>query len=61
VPLVREGAIEVAVEDKVSNFLLLVALQKKLARAQAASNGKVQKQRVAQHIPSSLARCEVAL
>src|SRR5215203_4750728 len=55
VTLVGECAIEVSLEYKVSNFLLFVALQK-CARTQAASNGKIQKQRVAEHTPSLLAR-----
>jgi hypothetical protein len=60
VPLLREGAIEEAVEHKISNFLLIVARQK-LAGPEVASYSKVEKQRIAQHTPSPLACSEVSL
>ena len=52
--------VQVSLKHEVSGFLLFVAVEK-LAREEAASYGKVKKQRVAQQNPSPLGRPEVSL
>src|SRR5215208_9807 len=55
------NVIDVPVEHEVSKFLLCRSPVQKLAGADVANNGEVQKQRVPQQLPNPLVRCEVSL
>jgi len=61
VPLISEGAIEIALKHEALKFVLCGTPVQKLTGAEAANYGEVQKQRVAQQFANPLVRSEVSL
>jgi hypothetical protein len=59
--LIFQCAIEVAVEYKLAKLLLCRTPVEKLAGAEVANYGKIQKKRVAQQVTNPLVRSEVSL